>query len=199
MSDATEEATQRAVSDWEKPGTRKWFWTMRMANVMLFFLPLYPLATVVQVLMDPTALVRTDVPDVRGSAPQGRVTSVVVHLAHPTLYEYVLLVGPGVLACAAMALICRALYRITVNFDGNRCPYTDRDQQVLRYAGLVAGVIGMLFVVLLLLNSFHFHGGGSPDVLWLMIMTIVASAMTGYAKNLYTKGRTFYQEMEKGV
>jgi hypothetical protein len=199
VSEAEKTVPRQATSAWDRPGTKKWYWFMRIVNLLLFIVPFYPLIGAVGALVEPQALVRASTEGVRATSTQGEVSSVIVELAHPSFYDYLLLSGPGFIASLGLAAVCRALYRIEVNYNGNPRKYTDRDLKVLRYAGAVAVLIWLPMVVLALLGTVHFHGAGSPNVSSNITLLIVVSSLMAYMKSHYQRARSFYEEMEKGV
>lgn len=191
-----------AADDWGRPGTRKWRWAMRITNVLLFVAPLYPLTSALSALVDPQVLLRASRHGVQATTPHGAVDSVLVSLEDPGFVDYLLLCGPGLVMFVMfgmLAVICRALYRIAINFSGNPRPYTERDAKVLRLAhALPLGCWALLFGISIA-SYVHYRGTGSPDTGNFMILTIVLMVVMQYVWSLYKKGEFFYKELEKGV
>lgn len=192
-------ATVDATSDWDKPGTKKWFWSMRLLNVLLIIAPTYPLIDVFFNLHQAQASIRTTDPGVHATSPDGRVEAVIVNLAHPSAVDYLLLTAPDVIGFLVLAVICRALYRIAVNFSGNERPYTERDAKVLNIATRAAGMGWFVLLPFLFSSALRYHGGGNPNTGNYMTLFVILGAVMLYVKSMYDKGRSFYLELEKGV
>lgn len=198
MSEVQKSVTQRKASAWDNPGTKKWYWVMRIINVMLFVLPLYPLLGVVGAVLRPQVQVSARQAGVDVTATQGEVASVLVELRDPTWLDYLLLAGPWVAAFVAVSIACRALYRIDINFNGNQNPYTERDFKMLKRADMVCGLL-MLPVLISLFGTLARYNGTSADLFLLLMMGVAMGTTLTYATKLYSKGKSFYEEMEKGV
>lgn len=188
-----------SISRLFQPGSKKWFWYKRAANAMLFALPLYPLWGSVMGLIDPGVLVRASTEGVSAKAPNGEATSVYVHLTDPSWLDYLLIAGPGLLGCVMLAVLCRALYRININFGTHSQPYTDRDFKILSRARWVTALMYLPLGALFLGGFIRYNGVGPFDTFSIIVLSLVLSAIIEYIKDIYIKGRTYYQELEKGV
>lgn len=163
-------------SPFDVPGTKQWYWAMRVINIMLFIVPVYPLLETLNNIDD----------------FEKRIGS-----KAPVFADYVLAVAPGVIGTIALACTCRALYRIAINFEGNSNPYTERDKKVLNWVGWVVTVLLIPVLPLWMWGQVRYDGDYDADnVLVLLLVTLTALT---YVRNIYVKGEHYYKELEKGV
>jgi hypothetical protein len=198
VPETTKSSVPAKVSDWDKPGTKKWRWGMRLINVMLFILPGYPLLGVIGTLADPKIQVSAKRAGIEADTSQGTVTSVLVELRDPTWLDYLLLAGPWIAGLIAVSFACRALYRIDINFNGNQNPYTERDFKMLKRADLALGLMMLPILFALFAGMFRYRGA-SADLMLLLFMGVMLGTALSYTTKMYVKGKSFYEELEKGV
>lgn len=175
---------------WANPaekGSKKWFWQMRIVNIHLWLTPLIVMAT---------ALVQFRWPAVKNPSTVDRLV-----FSLPW-------VGVGVTAAA----LAYALWRIEVNMEGGKRPFTAKDAAVYKQAMMlqviVSSIVMMGFLVYMFYALLHMPTkGGVEDRMWSILDAMYAPLAAMYLllmftqtmRRTHTKAHEYYEELEKGV
>lgn len=183
MSDCTSE---KHCDHGPKPGSRSWWWNMRLKHSTFWFSPSFGLLV---------AWYHFDQP---GSV-------------HHTMLARLVHSVPWVVVAVVLAGLARALWRIEVNMAAWEKPFTKRDAEVLKKASqlllavdgvlLVGGLIVLPFTLLLLdVPLSERRDLNYVNAVWGPLMVITALLMvTESTRRFYGKAKTAYAELEKGV
>lgn len=172
MSESEAKSRPQALPE---PGSRRWFWHMRLMHPTLWVLPLMPI---------------------------GYLWNAGAY--HGPLRAALYVSAPLVLCALALTAVSRALWRIEVNLAGNReHPFTDRDQRVVRVTTAVPFVVMLLMLAAVLLPVGDLTKHQKDIVVGtqnsVMLTMVCAGVVMASLERIYCRGKHAYEELEKGV
>lgn len=171
-------------------GSRGCFWRMRTTHFALWGAPLLVLLVAIRAWQDPG-------------------------VADPSLLARLTHSVPWVMVAAVVGLSAHALWRIEVNINADKHPFTDKDAKVFRRALIIQTIVGLLLVIggsivypaVMLIADVQNESVRYVDALYAPTITVtVMSALLGTTYSLHKRGRKAYEnltkaqaELEKGV
>lgn len=209
----TEDTKTAAGSRFLAPGSKSWFWGMRLKNYLFFALPLGGAAVAVFSFIRPRSSVELNDAQTKALSEGyelpgdlvGRVTSVNVRLTEPDLLDRLYGSVPTLLIAVAMAYVFHALWRIEINMTADQRPYTDKDAATFKRAAKVF-IIGLFSAIVSLyalgwIKNGYGNAFDGADAGLVVVLTagIVVMALLDVTRRMYLKGRQSYEELEKGV
>lgn len=198
------------------PGSRSWFWSKRLENMMLWFAPGAPLLVGTLQLIAPAVTV--DLGDKDQAAVNGvydmpggsasTVERVTVYLDHPGVADRLIAAGPSLVFGMLLAFLAYALWRIEINLSATG-KYTAKDGRVLAAAArwLWRGWFALMAAEIMV--AYWFREAPNAEHWWLTsattpfdtasLMTLMIAVVVGIVARIYRSGARAYAELEKAV
>jgi hypothetical protein len=187
----SETGTTKRPRGQAEPGSRMWFWQMRILNIHLWITPLTLLAV---------AAVMYRTPGVE----------------NPSVGERMMFSLPWIAVAVGAGALAYALWRIEVNMEGGKRPFTQKDEMVYKRATIVQIVLGgavmlsflvIIFYVLIHQVLVQAEPESFEDQFWPIINAMypplgaiyLVGMFTQTLKRVHTKARAYYEELEEGV
>lgn len=194
-----------------KPGTRKWFWAMRIVHLGLWFIPLISAIKTIGAFYKPHVLVRLDgreasavnvTIDSTGHGVTATYVNAKVH--HPAIYERLLMATPGLLLTLAIVCVCYSLWRVEINMAARVKPFTVKDRRWLTATPFIVIITLVLWFVAecgAALYATEVWGASAADLFDQsdIIVAIVMMVMLGTLNNVYHQGRKAYESLQEVV
>lgn len=175
-----------------RPGSRGWFWQMRLLNIHIWLTP--PVILTVALF--------------EYQAPGGARDA--------ALNDRLMFSLPWVAVTVGASALAYALWRIEVNMEGDRRPFTEKDEKIYQQALGVQAVAASTVLLAFIIRLFYilFHGLGAhvdPDAVSDQVSSLFVAAypavgavylvgmFTRTLKRTHAKARAYYEELEKGV